>query len=206
MAISWHSKYVCFAAYVSLAISGLITIAWLAHISAIVRFLPSSVPMQFNTALCFLFLCLGVIALHHSRPSWALWLSALSTIFASATGLEYVTQRDFGLTQLFIRTFPDPLLAITRMAPNTALSILLLGIGMIASVYAVRPKAPFIALIAFSFACALGIVPLLGYISGVESAYEWENFVSMSVASAVVITLLGSAMIVHLWSQLKTTK
>jgi hypothetical protein len=98
----------------------LIIISWNAHWQAILQMLPSSAPMQFNTALCFVLFGAGLFLLTTSRAIMASWLGGAAAFFALLTLLEYLTGRDFNIDQIFLNltsSSPPLIRAACRRSP-----------------------------------------------------------------------------------------
>lgn len=182
-----------------------VILGWVFQSLPVVQLMPASAPMQFNTAFCF-FLCgLSLLLL----DTTCRWLSLVLAVFCAAFALVTLSQDvfnvNYGIDTLFIQPFTAMRTTqIGRMAPNTATAFLFLATGLGLGALPVRWRpAPFLVVLNESLATALGLVPLLGFISGVETASGWENFARMAVHTSILFVLLGSLVIIRIWHRLE---
>ncbi len=179
---------------------------WVLHIPILVRIYPTFVPMQFNAALVILLWSFVLQAIdEHSRK-----LSALLTIFIIffllLTLLEYILNINLGVDTLFIHPFMQTdTSSLGRMAPNTALALLMIGCALfllhkgsigVLSKYQVL-TITLLGVTAFS----LGFIPLIGYSNKLETAYAWGNFTRMALHTAMCIILLSVGILVKIWNK-----
>ncbi len=173
---------------------------WYIHSPALIQILPQFVPMQFNTALCFL---LSGVALLASGRSQRLSVAAggLVALIGFLTLIQYVLDVNFGIDQLLMKH--DITVETSqpgRMAPNTALCFFLYGLAN--GLFAAFPdisKRPAIKGVINSIVVALGAVALFGYLFGMEGAYGWGTLTSMAVHTAVSFVFLGVAGCLVAW-------
>ncbi|MBI1274836.1 PAS domain S-box protein [bacterium] len=198
LAFIWGASGLC-AAIALLVLGG-----WLTKNLPLVQIHPEFPAMQFNTALCFLGSCLSLVLLNTKWRRSALLPAGLSGLLAGLTLMQYATGASYGIDTLFIEPFTAAgTTAIGRMAPNTAAAFLFLNIALTVCVAtALRGLSAFTGLLAASLATALGIVPLLGYVSQVEAAYGWKDFAGMAIHTAFCFMLLGMATLTYAWRKL----
>lgn len=184
------------------ALAVLVMWGWIAHIPAAVQIRPDFAPMQFNTAFCFVLCCVSLLALIFRYRFVALIASAAAVLFAAITLSQYALGANYGIDTFFV----EPFLAIKtshigRMAPNTAVAFILIGASLFlcASMQALSIRRAALVGILASVALAAGAVPLLGYASGVQAAYGWDQFTAMAIHTAGFFVLLAMAIIAHAW-------
>lgn len=131
---------------------------------------PDTAVMQYNTALGFLLV--GVILLT-DKPRIRLPAAILLIVMTTLTLGEYLSGLSFGIDELLAKDIVRVRVSHPgRMAPNTAICLLLLGVTSLV----VRPLKGTIASIVMAFAAtALG-----GYMLGLESLYGWGQASQMS--------------------------
>ena len=187
----------------SLLIATLVLVGWIFDIPTLVQVKPNWVPMVVNTAIC----C---------------WLSGFALVFSSLVKHKNVVeiQKYVGLLVLAITAIVmlESILSLNinidlpdlhrplqpeyinpgRMAPNTALALMLFAIGLLINCFnfnlrniALRSKI--VGLIAF-VVLILGCLGVIGYWLKLEYLYNWTNVVRMSLPTTVCIIFLGLAL------------
>lgn len=195
-----RSCVVCVIALISAAIALAVMWGWVDHSLTLVRFIPGSAPMQFNTALIILLLSIALPFMEKGYPATGKMFAAIAMGLAGVTLCQYILRIDFGIDTLFVKPFTQVnSAAIGRMAPNSALALVLLSISILLSDAHRREFWIFFSLLMASLAAALGLVPLLGYVSDIKAAYGWENFARMAIHTAALLVFLGSAAVIRNW-------
>jgi CHASE3 domain sensor protein len=181
---------------------GLLIIAsWHAHWRPILQMSPSTAPMQYNTALCFMLSGAGLLLLTTTRAKIAPWLCGTAAFVALLTLLEYVTGRDLIIDQLFFKPYFEADTAYPgRMSPLAAVCFILIGTGiMLASL---KRRWPHRLTAAGMFACIVGVIALValfGFVFGIESAYGWGSYSKMAINTAVAFFILGGGLLIWSW-------
>ncbi len=158
-------------------VAALVLAGWAVDFDPLKGGLPGHVSMNPVTASA---LMLAVIALwRESRIA-----AALVASIGAVTLIGFLAGGNPGIDQLL---FSDRL-AGNRVAPNTALCLLLYGVALF---LLVRPErdtiAEFVAVIPFGIAC----VSLLGYAYGVNSMYGIGEEIPMALGTAFALVALG---------------
>jgi serine phosphatase RsbU (regulator of sigma subunit) len=184
------------AVIVAVLVGCLVLVGWLFDIEALKRIVPSLVAMNPATAICFI---LAGIAL------WLCWdanadpraqrAARLCAVCVALIGLlkliGILAGWDAGIDQLL---FHDKLAAIgdglpNRMAPNTALNFVLLGLALLmldvktSSGYL---PSQFIAIVAILIAT----VPIIGYAYGISSFMGIGSYIRMALHTAITFLVL----------------
>jgi two-component system NtrC family sensor kinase len=150
-------------------------------------------PMQYNAALSVLLCGLGLLAVSWERVR----LEMVCGIVVAAIGLltlyEYLFGLNLGLDQLFLQPFTTVRTSHPgRMAPQMALSCFLTGTVLV--ILRLRARHGLIRLLPALLSLpvgVLGLVGILGYLTGIQTAYQWQPFTDMAVLSAVGSIILG---------------
>lgn len=179
-----------------------VMIGWISGQARLVQVFVGSVPMQFNTALCFLLCGLGLLLVVFGRNKLVAGsLAATAGLIAAFTIVEYITGISLGIDELFVRHFIQTKTSNPgRMAPNTAICFILAAGGLLALN---RPQPRGLWAMAFTGSLLLGglaAVSLLGYFLGIEAAYGWGTMTRMAVHTAVGFTVLAAGLTVCLWT------
>ncbi len=171
-----------------------VLVGWSIGSSAIVQIHPKFVPMQYSTALCFLFMGLGTILYGFSNKRISQLFGLLVFIISGLTLVEYITGVDFKIERLFVQQISDGLYEVsTSMAFNTSIcfvlsSIILLVRGLKSLRFTIAMKQLISAIIV-----AISGLALLGYMMGTESAGVWRDISRMAVHTASGFLIFGSA-------------
>jgi len=88
----------------------------------------------------------------------------------------------------------------TILAPNTAVVFSLIAIAVLIFIRKIKTQAQPLELGTLGLLIiGLGLSALLGYASGIETAYSWNSFIFMSLPVALVVTCLGVAVSALAW-------
>jgi PAS domain S-box-containing protein len=183
-------------------LGGLVIAGWLTVAVALIQVLPGLPPMQYNTALGFMICGAALLsaALELRRPT--AWLGGLAAIIGFATLLECVLHSDLGIDNLLIETYVLTGVANPgRMAPNSALALMLVGLALVLLAWRSGSRAWHIwpALLG-GVVVALGTAALVGYAAEIPGAYGWGHSNQMAVHTALGLTLLGGGIVGLAWN------
>ncbi len=203
-----YSRYSFLCALFSLGLGLLVLAGWYLKIPLLIQVHPSFVPMQYNTALGFLFCGTGLFFLTQGKPTPALALGSLALAVGGLTLIQYLFVINIGLDELFMNHFITvKTLHPGRMAPNTALCFSLVGSSLLISGLSGKRSSTRIALFALSaLTLALSAVATLGYIIGMETAYGWGRLTRMALHTSIGFLVLGSGIFILSWINSQTTQ
>ncbi|MFY0678418.1 MAG: response regulator [Neptuniibacter sp.] len=157
----------------------------------------SFVPMQYNTALGFALsgAALGTLLFSFFRISSILGITVF--LIGSLTLVQYVFGVELSIDQLFMEHYIQVETSHPgRMAPNTAVCFTISGSTILLAAIFNNKNCSSSCVSAFSSAViGLGIVALLGYFVGVDSAYGWGRLTKMAIHTAVGFILLGGGLL-----------
>lgn len=174
--------------------------AWFAGHVMWVRIHPTYTPMQFNTALSFF--CLGVgLTLLRWRLIWLTRIAAFAVLLVAAlTGLQFVFNINLGLDELFLEHYAQERASYPgRMAPNSIIAFLLTASGLFLLTLHPGRVTTYLVLLASSVAAALGLAAVFGYATAIASAYSWGELTPMAVHTAVGFTVVGTGLVWAAW-------
>lgn len=180
----------------------IVLVGWWLDIATLKSIFPGLAAMKANTALAFLLagISLWLLRTEQSRR-WTRRIAQVCAFTVTMVGLltlsEYLFGRDMGIDQLL---FLEPLRAGSasqpgRMAPATALSLVLLGLALL--LLSTRRGH----LLAHSLTLTVALGPLLAviaYVHGAKSLHAIAPFWTMEVNSALALTLLCAGLL--FWS------
>lgn len=199
--MDWVTSVAFVSGALSCALGLTVVLGWILHAAFLVQLHPDLVPMQFNTALGFLFAGAGLLSVVYGRPRWAAACGAALVALGLLTLTEYLASIDLGIDQFF---FTHDITVKTshpgRMAPNTALCFALSG-GALAVMS--RATSSRMCLLASGFLgsliLTLGALAMLGYLLGVEAGYGWGGLTQMAPHTAAGFMLLGTGLFIFAW-------
>lgn len=191
------------------AFSGLlglvVLVGWHIQNQTLIQVLPVFVPMQYNTALGFLLCGVGLLAVIIKPGKPAMAAGGIATLLGSLTLVQYIFKISLGIDQLFMTHYITLSTSHPgRMAPNTALCLVLTGVAIMFSGHPKPcPRRPLVIGILGSLILALGGVAFFGYLSGIETAYGWGHLTRMAVHTAAGFMALGIGVFICGWREEK---
>lgn len=156
-------------------------------------------PIQFNTALAIIFSACSVLLLPRNKALAS--LMALPTLLITLlTLIEYLFGLNLYIDSLFgygnpNATFPG------RMAPNTALCLLLLNFSLTIYLQFRSRTSRFIQMALVCLVFGLAVLALIGNIFNIRAIYLWSGLTSMALHTAFSILLLCSSLMLILLSR-----
>ena len=182
------------AAVAVILIGSLVCALWLLGMPDATKLVPASSTVRFNTGLCFILGGAGLLLILGRNPRWALVAIVPMLLLAVLTLLEYLLGRSMVIDELFIagRSHLHP----GRMAPNTAVGLLLVAMGLAilmpgrSRIWALSISAMLAAL-----STALALVAALGYAFDLTAAFEWAGLTRMALLTAITLAVLGVGVI-----------
>jgi signal transduction histidine kinase/CheY-like chemotaxis protein len=195
---------------VSVALAGgtlllglVVLFGWYTGNRTLVQILPQFVPMQYNTALGFVLsggALLG-LALGRARPGIAAGAAAAG--IGALTLFQYVTGVDLGIDELLMdHNVTTETSSPGRMAPNTAVCFILVGLaGAFSPAGWTRRHRSLLRVVLGSLAFGLSAVALSGYLTGLETAYGWGNLTRMALHTSVGFILVALGLLALTWGR-----
>jgi len=185
--------------FISLALGIIVLFGWYTHSTTLIQVHASFVPMQYNTALGFLMCGAGLLSTWFSKSKAAKVSGFLLVLLGGLTLIEYIFGVDLSIDQLFMEHYVGVKTSHPgRMAPNTALCFLLVGISILIAANHLKKSAKVLGFLG-ALIFALGTVPFFGYFAGVETAYGWGNLTRMAVHTSLGFIVLGVGLVVYAW-------
>lgn len=188
---------------ISAGLGLIVLFGWYTHNITLIQVIPTFVPMQYNTALGFLFCGLGVLTQLLGRKRLAVVCGATVGAIGFLTLLQYISSLNFGIDQLLMKHYITVETSHPgRMAPNTALCFGLSGLALLImnKFNKFRQRNLTVGIVG-SIIAALGMVAFFGYLSDVNTAYGWGNLTRMAVHTAVGFALLGIGIFLIVWRE-----
>jgi len=192
-------------AFAVIAIALMVIFGWMAEYRPLIQIHQSFAPMQFNTALGFLFAGGGLMALITEKEKPAKLLGWGAILLGGLTILEYLFGTNLGIDELFVDGFVTTKTSHPgRMAPNTATGFFLSGLLLVLAPAKLRQDkvaiVEFLGLVIF----ALAAVVAVGYAQSSERAATWADMTRMAVHTATGFALLGIGYTSLAWKWQKT--
>ena len=176
-----------------------VLVGWYTDNELLTRVDSAFVPMQYNTALGFVFCGAGLLAWRIGCPGIAAAVGVVAAMIGLLTLAEYVFEVNIGLDELLLKHPHDPNTQNPgRMAPNTALCLLLSGCAIVAGSSRRLARHASVATAALgAMVAGLGVAALLGYLLNVETAYGWVGLTQMAVHTATGFVFVGAGCLAH---------
>ncbi len=169
----------------------IVIIGWYTHKTALVQIFPSLVPMQYNTALTFLFCSIAFLALIYEHLKIARFTSLMVLLISLLTMAQYIFNVNFGIDQLFVKPFTIVQTSHPgRMSPITSLCFIFIGTSLLSlnTLVPFRYRTFVIEALGVS-TLVLSLMALFGYLTGIRT-YGWSNYTKMAVHTAMCFTIL----------------
>jgi PAS domain S-box-containing protein len=187
---------------VGVAVGAAVLAAWYAGIPLLTRIGADFVAMQFNTAAGLLLAGLSLYGIARGRRTLAVACAATLLLLGGLTLVEHLARVALGLDDVLWRLGVDrlamqstanvPESAAGRMAPNTALALVLLAASLLALGAPRMTRARLLlATIGSLVAATLGLIAFFGYLIGIPTAYGWGQLSRMAVHTAAAMVALG---------------
>ncbi|WPB76269.1 HAMP domain-containing sensor histidine kinase [Archangium violaceum] len=181
-----------------LAVGLMVFVAWLAGIDSLKGLRPGLPTMKANTALCFILsgasLMLAALPSERTLVRRSAQVAAvLVTLLSGLTFAQYLFDVDLGIDHLLVRDtrrgvelgYPG------RMAPNTALCFILLGVALVF----IELKTRFVgwpSQYLASLSTLIALVGFVGYLYGQEAFPGLSRYTQMAVHTTLCFLLISS--------------
>ncbi|WP_413173136.1 PAS domain-containing protein [Anabaena azotica] len=174
----------------------IVLLGWIFNIPILKSMLPGLVAMKVNTALGFIFSGICLWLWHQYCQTKLLHLKLISQILAVMVALlglltiiQYIFNINLRIDQLLIKEAENAVFTSYpgRMAPNTALCFLWLGLALIL----LRTKVVGITQILAFCSFLIALLGFIGYIFGIRSFYQIPPLTTMAVHTSILFILLG---------------
>lgn len=199
--LSVMSRLSAGAAFSVGAIAVAVLAGWTIDSPSLRTVLPGLASMKANTALAFLGAAGALWEMRHhprsTRSRAPQTLACLVLAIAGATLLEYLVGAGLGIDELLFADPETPPEGFPgRMAPGTAVSFVLVGMGLL-----VLDRRPDLSQGLAIAVLLISTLAVMGYAFGVSSLYRVGSYTSMAIHTAVAFTLLAVGVLVARPSQ-----
>jgi len=180
---------------------------WHLHARVLVQVLPGVIPMQYNTALCFLVLGASAWALvaRRGHPLLPAVGGVLVAVMGALVVFEYATGISLGIDTAFFYPWERTLSADPgRMALTSALSFASSGLAL--AVLAWHPNALAFFATAHTLPLSLGLASVLGYLLGITYVLPFHLGSQMAVHTALGFAAYGGVMLGYYWRHAPRTE
>src|SRR5690348_7266644 len=201
----WPRVVMVLTGALSLLAGALVVIGWhTGYILSSGALLFQSVPVRYNTGLCFVFGGISLLLLARGMMGWARAMGLAIAAVALLTLCEYLFNVSLGIDRLFWDTARVAPTIQPRMAPNTALCLTLLGGALLLTSKSKGELRNSLQAITAALLAALGLVGFIGYLAHIPTAYGWGRFSPMAAPTAAMMVALGLGVIALAWRQYTT--
>lgn len=183
-----------FGSAFAIFVGALVLVGWMLDFELLKRIVPAFVAMNPATAVCFVLagLTLALSREHKNYPAIARALGGAILVVGTLKLISFASDFRPGVDELLVASklaAPGDALP-NRMAPNTALSFVLLGLALLSVDLTVKRFS-----FSQAFALMVGFCALLsvtGYAYGVKSFYGLASFIPMALHTAVTFLVLSA--------------
>lgn len=181
--------------FILLVLGSYVLCGWFLHQEAMVRVLPNTVAMGFNTALLFIVAGLCLYPIFNNRVALRVqgMLPWVMVVLASVILTEHSFDISLGVDWPSLHALvkdgnPRP----GRVSPNASLAFLLSGIAFLLFAHTTINKFVHIVLALMIGAVALiGLTASIGYLLDLETMYRLAKYNRMAAPTAIGMTLVG---------------
>lgn len=186
-------------AFLLLALGLIVILGWCIGSAKLIQIHPQFVPMQFNTALGFVFISLALMGLTNNRRRFIKYIGIILILLGGSTLIQHIFGANLYIDELFMKHYITTATSSPgRMAPNTALNFLISGIAiLIMSTKKIRLSQLLVSSFLGALIMGLASVAFLGYLSNVEAAYGWGNLTRMAVHTSIGFIIAGMMLILE---------
>ncbi|MBA3882783.1 MAG: PAS domain S-box protein [Chthoniobacterales bacterium] len=183
-----------FGSAFAISVGALVLVGWTLDLELLKRIVPAFVAMNPATAVFFILagLALALSREHKNYPAIAKALGSAILVVGTLKLIGVASDFHPGVDQLLFASKlgspGDPL--PNRMAPNTALSFVLLGLALLSLDLTVKRFSFSQAFALMAGFCAL--LSVTGYAYGVKSFYGLASFIPMALHTAVTFLVLSA--------------
>jgi PAS domain S-box-containing protein len=182
------------------SVSIAVIVGWHLHVRVLVQIPRGIIPMQYNTALCFI--VLGVSGLLLVTRRGHRFLPVVGGAFLIAMGAlviyEYATGISLGIDTLLFYPWDLTLLKYPgRMALTSGVSFVSSGIALIWLSFRRQSLAPFAIL--HTLPLSLGLTSTLGYVAGITFVLPFQLGSQMAIHTAIAFFAYGVVMLLYAW-------
>ncbi len=168
---------------------------WFSRNASVVQIYHEFAPMQFNTALGFLWVGASLCLIRRPWGRFHGLMGIALVALGTASVSQYIFHIDLGIDELIVKPFTTVRTSHPgRMAPNTAICFVLSGLAFLC----VGTRRIDGAACIGAMIMALGLVSIFGYLSGVDSAYGWGDLTRMALHTSVGFVLVGLGLVLEL--------
>jgi PAS domain S-box-containing protein len=199
----------------ALVVGAMVLIGWAFNVAVLKSILPDWVAMKANTAVCFILT--GVALLLTARPPatfnpqisiFFLRIARLCGLLAGLIGLltlgEYIFDWNPGIDQWLFRE-PNGMVGTSypgRMAPEAAMCFVLLAAALWITGGSRKNRWTVLAAANFGLVVtALALAAVQSYFTPALGAFGWFGLTIMAMHTAVLFTMLGTAVLAMSWQQ-----
>lgn len=198
----FYRKIILLSGFSCLVLAATVIYGWLTVNMPLLQINQNFAPMQFNTAIGFLFSGLAMVCLYRDKFECAQILGGFAFLIGFASLSQYMFQVDLNIDNLFVdHTITTKTSHPGRMAPNTAICFILTGLALFIHQFSRRIFGA--VAIAVFFLASLSLV---GYLFHTESIYGWGNLTRMAIHTAGGFLVLGSGLVAKVFLRSENIK
>lgn len=207
----FHRSQFAYTSGIITALAGcIIFLGWLFDSNTLKTLVLGGITVKANAAIAFMLAGLTLILLQRKEQQKNLLLPRLMagaiTILGSLVILQYIFNINLGIDEFLFHEAEDAFGTVHpgRLAPNTALNFILIGLLFLSLSYPKYERSLFnFSLLITTF--IISIIGLSGYIFGIETLTGIEAFTKMPLAASIIFIILCTGIFLLMFGKNKYT-
>lgn len=176
-----------------------VSVGWFVKSYTLIQVFHAYPPMQFNTALCFIFSGLCLYFFYNKSIKLSSFFCILVLSISAITLAEYIFNLNVGIDELFIKSYISTANSYPgRMAPNTALAFISFSLAILINILDKNQRLNIVSIILSYFVLSLALIGLLGFILSNTLSYGLGQWIKMAFHSAFGLVFLSTGAILIL--------
>jgi CHASE3 domain sensor protein/putative methionine-R-sulfoxide reductase with GAF domain len=207
----FHRSQFAYASGIITALAGcIVLLGWLFDSNTLKTLAMGGITVKANAAIAFMLAGLTLILLQRKELRKNLLIARLLagalTILGSLVILQYIFNVNLGIDEFLFHEAEDAFGTVHpgRLAPNTALNFILIGLLFLSLSYPKYERSLFnLSLLITTF--IICIIGLSGYVFGIERLTGIEAFTKMPLAASVIFIILCTGIFLLMFGKNKYT-
>ncbi|MDA1088061.1 MAG: response regulator [Verrucomicrobia bacterium] len=199
----WSQPLVIIAGVLSIGLGLMVAVGWHTDNWRLTKVDPRYAAMPYLAALGFICCGAGLTGLFFRRVQEARWFGIATVAIGALALLRLIYGGVFDVVAVpLVGILHIEIAAASALAPNTALSLLLVGLAITFLAVKEGEKQNLVVPgLLSSVTVALGLVALYGYVSDVETASRWGRLSRMAFHAAAGFSVVGTGVFVYAWRE-----
>lgn len=198
---------IAFASFTIIVIALVALAGWYTNNTVLFQVKTHYSPMQYNTAISFIFLGLSLLMIYRF-PYIAFFLVSLVLILSALTLCEYLFHISLGIDQLFMKSYVTVYTPYAgRMAPNTSLCFVLSSIAILCITKVIQFRYQIIfEMLLTSVVLVIALIAFIGYAANFPIEYGWGKLTGMGLLTVINFIITSICLLILNLQSFKTNE